>query len=85
MNYFQEEGVRLGEELTQLQSALNRERAALEQARADTARAQAEVSRAAERHAQTERDIQAMRAHRNPSVDTAAQTEVCGKYSTVKF
>jgi hypothetical protein len=50
-------------------------------AQVETERAKGEAACVAERLAQAERDVLALRAHRNPNVDKAAQTELCGKQS----
>jgi chromosome segregation ATPase len=76
----QEEEKRFVSELGQLQATLDIERAALGQARAEIARAEGETARLAERLAQAERDVLAMRAHRNPVTESEAQTDLLGEW-----
>ncbi|XP_059479259.1 nucleoprotein TPR-like isoform X2 [Neocloeon triangulifer] len=72
----QEEIKRYGDELKQLKSALDQERANVLKEQANTEAAKDEKLIVQAQLSQALRDVQALRAHRNPSVDSSIQTEV---------
>ncbi|XP_065348247.1 nucleoprotein TPR isoform X2 [Cloeon dipterum] len=72
----QEETKRYGEELNQLKLALDQERENVLKERASTEQVCDEKLVVQAQLSQALRDVQALRAHRNPSVDSSIQTEV---------